>query len=115
TSTELKDSFIDLSLVIIFPFPLIPIPKFPSKLQDIMTMARIMEANTFVSVFIIVRFLMVPLKFLNSRRWMISYSKINYYFLFRNKIRSEEHTSELQSRENLVCRLLLEKKNEKTK
>src|SRR5690606_41057811 len=29
--------------------------------------------------------------------------------------RSEEHTSELQSRENLVCRLLLEKKNKKHK
>src|SRR5690606_41183440 len=28
-------------------------------------------------------------------------------------VRSEEHTSELQSRENLVCRLLLEKKNKK--
>src|SRR5690606_41626429 len=28
--------------------------------------------------------------------------------------RSEEHTSELQSRENLVCRLLLEKKKEHT-
>src|SRR5690606_40699066 len=27
-------------------------------------------------------------------------------------VRSEEHTSELQSRENLVCRLLLEKKKE---
>src|SRR5690606_40270199 len=27
--------------------------------------------------------------------------------------RSEEHTSELQSRENLVCRLLLEKKNKR--
>src|SRR5215475_16231193 len=27
--------------------------------------------------------------------------------------RSEEHTSELQSRENLVCRLLLEKKKKK--
>src|SRR5690606_41185661 len=27
-----------------------------------------------------------------------------------NVARSEEHTSELQSRENLVCRLLLEKK-----
>src|SRR5690606_41747003 len=26
-------------------------------------------------------------------------------------VRSEEHMSELQSRENLVCRLLLEKKN----
>src|SRR5436309_7723118 len=28
-------------------------------------------------------------------------------------MRSEEHTSELQSRENLVCRLLLEKKKKK--
>src|SRR5207302_9068823 len=31
------------------------------------------------------------------------------------RMRSEEHTSELQSRENLVCRLLLEKKKKKTK
>src|SRR5436309_5406080 len=30
-------------------------------------------------------------------------------------MRSEEHTSELQSRENLVCRLLLEKKKKKKK
>src|SRR5690606_39954426 len=30
----------------------------------------------------------------------------------RARGRSEEHTSELQSRENLVCRLLLEKKKE---
>src|SRR5690606_39409305 len=30
-----------------------------------------------------------------------------------NHRRSEEHTSELQSRENLVCRLLLEKKKKK--
>src|SRR5436309_8691626 len=29
----------------------------------------------------------------------------------KDKVRSEEHTSELQSREKLVCRLLLEKKN----
>src|SRR5690606_40731107 len=29
--------------------------------------------------------------------------------------RSEEHTSELQSRENLVCRLLLEKKKKRKK
>src|SRR5690606_40495877 len=32
--------------------------------------------------------------------------------LLRPLERSEEHTSELQSRENLVCRLLLEKKKE---
>src|SRR5258707_2413618 len=30
----------------------------------------------------------------------------------RMRCRSEEHTSELQSRQYLVCRLLLEKKNE---
>src|SRR5215475_16018688 len=33
----------------------------------------------------------------------------------RRASRSEEHTSELQSRENLVCRLLLEKKKKKQK
>src|SRR2546430_8380695 len=31
----------------------------------------------------------------------------------RGDPRSEEHTSELQSQSNLVCRLLLEKKNKK--
>src|SRR3712207_8485863 len=30
--------------------------------------------------------------------------------IYRQKLRSEEHTSELQSRQYLVCRLLLEKK-----
>src|SRR5688572_32492015 len=31
------------------------------------------------------------------------------------RLRSEEHTSELQSQSNLVCRLLLEKKKKKKK
>src|SRR5206468_10663919 len=31
----------------------------------------------------------------------------------RDQLRSEEHTSELQSRSDLVCRLLLEKKKKK--
>src|SRR5690606_41282013 len=43
----------------------------------------------------------------------------NFHCLCHNRFplgkRSEEHTSELQSRENLVCRLLLEKKNKKKK
>src|SRR5690606_9701107 len=34
-----------------------------------------------------------------------------FFFSILPYFRSEEHTSELQSRENLVCRLLLEKKN----
>src|SRR5947207_10945636 len=33
----------------------------------------------------------------------------------RTRDRSEEHTSELQSHSDLVCRLLLEKKNAQTK
>src|SRR5690606_39688323 len=37
-----------------------------------------------------------------------------YMFLYEIYRRSEEHTSELQSRENLVCRLLLEKKKTDT-
>src|SRR3712207_7675028 len=32
--------------------------------------------------------------------------------VLRRRLRSEEHTSELQSRQYLVCRLLLEKKKE---
>src|SRR5258706_9460269 len=35
--------------------------------------------------------------------------------LIRRKVRSEEHTSELQSLTNLVCRLLLEKKKKQKK
>src|SRR5438270_8714008 len=34
---------------------------------------------------------------------------------YRPQCRSEEHTSELQSQSNLVCRLLLEKKKKKRK
>src|SRR5690625_6333611 len=43
---------------------------------------------------------------LSAKRWTASWNtSINE--------RSEEHTSELQSRGHLVCRLLLEKKNNK--
>src|SRR2546430_3663914 len=35
-------------------------------------------------------------------------------FLSKNQNRSEEHTSELQSQSNLVCRLLLEKKKKRS-
>src|SRR3712207_6991234 len=37
----------------------------------------------------------------------------NVVFLLLTAARSEEHTSELQSRQYLVCRLLLEKKKSK--
>src|SRR5688572_32685936 len=37
----------------------------------------------------------------------------NAFLWWRQEPRSEEHTSELQSQSNLVCRLLLEKKKHK--
>src|SRR2546427_2631172 len=45
---------------------------------------------------------------LNSSHSQISYAV--FCLEFRRVARSEEHTSELQSQSNLVCRLLLEKK-----
>src|SRR5690606_41588991 len=44
--------------------------------------------------------------------WAAQRSGLYYTAISRYLTRSEEHTSELQSRENLVCRLLLEKKNQ---
>src|SRR2546430_6864602 len=38
---------------------------------------------------------------------------ILYFSYWPRQARSEEHTSELQSQSNLVCRLLLEKKKKK--
>src|SRR5205085_7882705 len=40
----------------------------------------------------------------------ISFFKPGDRVMSRHRLRSEEHTSELQSQSNLVCRLLLEKK-----
>src|SRR5688572_32071674 len=38
---------------------------------------------------------------------------LNQFYIGAKLFRSEEHTSELQSQSNLVCRLLLEKKKKK--
>src|SRR5947209_16850908 len=60
------------------------------------------------------------LKEINERRWLqfegdsgtsrLESIKNRICPILRQQMRSEEHTSELQSRQYLVCRLLLEKK-----
>src|SRR5436309_11219332 len=57
---------------------------------------------------------------LEAQRALVEHAKHELFAVDRRKRggaeiepRSEEHTSELQSRENLVCRLLLEKKKNK--
>src|SRR2546422_3929554 len=50
--------------------------------------------------------------------WMVAHPLVMaplFWKAFRRLDRSEEHTSELQSRLHLVCRLLLEKKKKNTK
>ena len=44
-------------------------------------------------------------------RLIVGTGKYESFDIMRDSLRSEEHTSELQSLVNLVCRLLLEKKN----
>src|SRR2546422_5826876 len=46
-------------------------------------------------------------------RAISSGSPLGFRLIARNPKRSEEHTSELQSRLHLVCRLLLEKKKKR--
>src|SRR5690606_41117238 len=50
---------------------------------------------------------------LGVRLWNPRPARVGIVGLGGGSQRSEEHTSELQSRENLVCRLLLEKKKKK--
>src|SRR2546427_7762787 len=49
------------------------------------------------------------------RRWKCVACRHQVSLTAGTMLRSEEHTSELQSQSNLVCRLLLEKKKKKTK
>src|SRR5690625_6454415 len=49
------------------------------------------------------------------RPGQVSYSPMERHRLNSGVTRSEEHTSELQSRGHLVCRLLIEKKKEDNK
>ena len=57
-------------------------------------------AQGFIVLIILIAIAGLWLNYRNSRKLYLA-------------IRSEEHTSELQSRRNLVCRLLLEKKKKK--
>src|SRR3712207_7123499 len=67
----------------------------------------IMAGRTSIGGFVLVNAMLVqlyiPLNFMGMLYREIKQALID--------IRSEEHTSELQSRQYLVCRLLLEKKN----
>src|SRR2546427_7585355 len=53
----------------------------------------------------------VPGDFSSAAFWLVAGGLVDASDIRLLGVRSEEHTSELQSQSNLVCRLLLEKKN----
>src|SRR5205085_8550366 len=55
-------------------------------------------------------FAQITVEYIPAKLCVESKSLKFYLASYRNELRSEEHTSELQSQSNLVCRLLLEKK-----
>src|SRR5690606_40812101 len=80
------------------------------------TNARFVSAAT-ISEKLIATLAVIPATHCLRNEWFIAcpfwsegFSKISSPGKQDPEQRSEEHTSELQSRENLVCRLLLEKK-----
>src|SRR2546422_9342347 len=58
---------------------------------------------------------LVPCSSASARWWTIAARRGPFSSTSSVGMRSEEHTSELQSRLHLVCRLLLEKKKKKKK
>src|SRR3712207_8912425 len=72
------------------------------------TLFRSKEPRSLVSTIINSVF---PCYQLSKSRNLSAISYITFQLFQYIDIRSEEHTSELQSRQYLVCRLLLEKKN----
>src|SRR3712207_8470732 len=50
-------------------------------------------------------------RFINARNFKVASFRYDLAMINTGSNRSEEHTSELQSRQYLVCRLLLEKKH----
>src|SRR2546430_9195406 len=66
---------------------------------------RFLRVQETVGLFLPSYFLLPPSSFLSKSYF------IDLTYISTDALRSEEHTSELQSQSNLVCRLLLEKKN----
>src|SRR5436305_7958874 len=98
-----------------FFFSLIPLPPrstlFPytTLFRSIMTAASAVLLNAFLTGDYSIKYVV---RYSDSVQPLL-YKITSYWGGLDGSIRSEEHTSELQSRPHLVCRLLLEKKNDK--
>src|SRR5690606_39800296 len=92
----------------LFPYTTLFRSPFPYTAIRAFTMKSLDDYKYWTNPSIFVRILYTLLKLTMYSVFMSSSPKQR--FTGNDGKRSEEHTSELQSRENLVCRLLLEKK-----
>src|SRR5690625_5444008 len=72
-----------------------------SKMHGLSILLMMMEQKRFLQ----------PIQLMTGERFCPNYFPLRISEISESCPRSEEHTSELQSRGHLVCRLLLEKKN----
>src|SRR5690606_33668485 len=100
------------------PLVRIPAPLKPAYYahQKKLTLKYLLQVNLFAQL-AYASYTLADILVLNDILKLLILTKISYTILIVLitiwMYRSEEHTSELQSRENLVCRLLLEKKKSK--
>src|SRR5271157_6168085 len=88
--------------------PLIIDSIFPEKYQDMDDSPEVLVTRCYINAQSI--FARAEFSKINFSIPMVSIKKLAIVFFDVVPDRSEEHTSELQSRPHLVCRLLLEKK-----
>src|SRR3712207_7679570 len=73
------------------------------------------KSNGLINYYLLKILAMIPIAVFTTALTFTTYDDIIVVgIMFRALGRSEEHTSELQSRQYLVCRLLLEKKKKLT-
>src|SRR5699024_12798599 len=95
-----------LSFFLYLSLPPRILPSFPTRRSSDLTL----NLPTPRPLFDLLNFI-IKSWFVCNKRFCASSKLIWLYCESKNLLRSEEHTSELQSRFDLVCRLLLEKKN----
>src|SRR5439155_20890358 len=106
--SSIKRDLYPIRILPLLPHPSVSLPHLNSSLLFFFSMFRPPPTSTLFPYTTLFRS-QTPADVHSQRD---GYPRAPWHCHRRNNARSEEHTSELQSRGHLVCRLLLEKKND---